>query len=51
MINYKNLDKPALITKDKVYSFGQAMSMIGAYAKAFQNIPQNKNAIYSENRV
>jgi long-chain acyl-CoA synthetase len=50
MINYKNLDKPALITKQKVYSYSEVMSLIGQFTETFRHIQYDKIAIYSENR-
>lgn len=50
MINFEKLDKPALITKEKVYSYRDALALINQYAQTFKHIQQDKIAIYCENR-
>ncbi|HQA75848.1 MAG TPA: AMP-binding protein [Salinivirgaceae bacterium] len=51
MINIRNLATPAVITKEKTYSYSDLLSMIDQFSKFFENKNCEHVAIYSENRI
>lgn len=50
MIDFSNLDKPAIITKWHTYTFAELQVLVQQYAATFRNASGDKIAIYSENR-
>ena len=50
MIDFSNLDKPAIITKWHTYTFAELQVLVQQYAATFRNTDGDKIAIYSENR-
>lgn len=51
MINFKSLDKIAVVTKDRKYTYGDLIQLIDSYSQLFSGKGYERVAIYSENRV
>ena len=51
MINKKLDSKPALITKEKTYSYSELFSEINKYSQLFKGKDYTNVAIHSENRA
>ncbi len=51
MISSNNLNKPAVVTAERSYSYQELFLLIEAFANRFQQYKPTKVAIFSENRV
>lgn len=50
MIDFSYTDKPAIVTKNHIYTYSELRTLICQYASAIRNIDGDKIAVYSENR-
>lgn len=50
MIDFSSREKPAIITKNRTYTFSDVEQLIQQYAAIYRNVDGDKIAIYSENR-
>lgn len=50
MIDYSYTDKPAIVTRERSYSYAELQTLVQQYAMLFRNVEGDKIAIYSENR-
>ena len=51
MIKFEKIDKIAVITKEKSYSYAELLNLIDSYSQLFSNKNFQRIAIYSENRI